>query len=1233
MRRHHRAVCVLAAASAGVLGLFAQQSRAATETFDNGGGDLLWSNNTNWNPDAAVDTNDAKFGAVGSTLSNSTVTNIVDVSRTVNSDGYNQFGTTAGTVAYHITQINDGATLSLTGSSGANGSTLYAGSGVASGGATDTSYTYIQNQPGAVTGGTIEIQNALADLTVRNTGSATSGHMSTLDMSKLSFFNANMRNIQVGVGDSTNTRAMGTLWLAFSNNISANSILVGNNNSGTTATPTAKLYFGTNNTINVGSILIGGRATPNSTAGFGSTVTTGSLIIRGAGGIGGADLSVGAQPVGDSGVATSTTGAVLDLFGGSGFGTGTLDAKVNVLTIGRAAATTGTARQGIGTVTYGAGSMEANDVTMGDDNGTITNSTATGTLNIKANAQMVVNNTFVMSKRTGTGTATGYNAVLNIDGTGSGATPAKVRVSGSITDAGGGSTINVTTGGTLQARGLGSNASPIDALTVTNSTVVVDIGGSTPVTNWGWVGNLTSNGGLNANTIGLQFSGTLAVGVFPGIHYNSILGDGFAGFKMAKQPARVTAQLKNNPNSLDIEILTVDSPKWNGNVAGGDWDIATTNNWKLVNALTATNYQEDLVTYSTTDTVLFNDSATGTTSVNVATTVTPNAITVDNPTKPYTFFGPGKITGATGITKKSAASLTIANLGGNDFTGAIDVQQGTLNTGANEVLPNAGTVTASGGVFNLASYTETVGSVNVTGGVVTANTGHLIAGTITASSGTLTAGSGVITTNTLNANGAVVTAASGSIATTTLNMNGSTVTPGAGGVTATTINMNSGTVGAGSISPTTIVAQAGQIDADITGGTTITKNGLGTLVMNGTSTYSGLTSITEGTVRIGNGGALGNTTGVTDVAGAGATSTGALELVGGVSSAEPLLFHGRKGTGTGAYNYNPHIINNSGNNTLSGGIAINTGGTNYGMRSNGGKITISGDVTQGILATGNNRNMFLTGAGEGEISGGLLNPAGTDPLVVWKQDAGTWTLSGNTTYTGETWVQGGTLKIGKSNRRSLLLDVVDGAKTIMTPRQTASANVLMIGTLNLNSTGTLDMNDNDLVVTNGTFSQLQAQVLAGYRGGPDTTATGIISSTSQNVHGGTTILALFANGLAGFPDYPFGSGETIGGNAIVGKYTYIGDTNYDGQVTPQDYTATDSNLGTSVDPGISWFYGDTNFDGNIDPTDYAGIDGALGLGQGNPLSAQGMAAVPEPTSLGLVGLGAVGLLGRRRRKA
>jgi alpha-amylase len=249
---------------------------------------------------------------------------------------------------------------------------------------------------------------------------------------------------------------------------------------------------------------------------------------------------------------------------------------------------------------------------------------------------------------------------------------------------------------------------------------------------------------------------------------------------------------------------------------------------------------------------------------------------------------------------------------------------------------------------------------------------------------------------------------------------------------------------------------------------------------------------------------------------------------------------------------------------------------------------------------------------------------------------GTWNVPANKSFTVNKVTAGATIVPGTSTLsvRAVVgnsLQVQAGAKATVRANGTTTG-ISYLNSLSLGAGAKLDLNDNDLVVNSGSFSTIQALVLNGYAGGIDTTKTGIISTSGQQA-GGTTILALFDNSLAGFADYPSGSGNSIAAGAIVGKYTYIGDTNWDGQVTPQDYTATDSNLGTSVDPAISWFYGDTNFDGNIDPTDYAGIDGALGLGQGNPLAVAGApVSVPEPSSVLLFTLTGLAALARRHRR-
>ncbi len=199
-----------------------------------------------------------------------------------------------------------------------------------------------------------------------------------------------------------------------------------------------------------------------------------------------------------------------------------------------------------------------------------------------------------------------------------------------------------------------------------------------------------------------------------------------------------------------------------------------------------------------------------------------------------------------------------------------------------------------------------------------------------------------------------------------------------------------------------------------------------------------------------------------------------------------------------------------------------------------------------------------------------------------------------------------------------------------TPNADGRGRVVRTVGINLPAGGKIDLDNNDLVVeypatpaNSSPFSSLQSSVFEGYSAELDTSKTGIVSTHSQTIVNGTAILALFDNALAGSADWPPGSGQTVASNAVIGKYTFIGDTNMDGEGTPQDYTAWDANLGTTVDPKISWFYGDTNFDGSIDATDVVAIDSALGLGTGTganldlnalgdvPLMERTVAVMPE----------------------
>ena len=107
-------------------------------------------------------------------------------------------------------------------------------------------------------------------------------------------------------------------------------------------------------------------------------------------------------------------------------------------------------------------------------------------------------------------------------------------------------------------------------------------------------------------------------------------------------------------------------------------------------------------------------------------------------------------------------------------------------------------------------------------------------------------------------------------------------------------------------------------------------------------------------------------------------------------------------------------------------------------------------------------------------------------------------------------------------------------------------------------------------------------------------------------------------------------------------YTYGGDTNLDGKPDADDYGTIDFNV---LLPGVidQYYNGDFNYDGVVNADDYGVIDfnilaqgaafdtGAATVGDGSTGLA-GVTAVPEPAGLSVVALGAMSLLGRRRRK-
>ena len=183
---------------------------------------------------------------------------------------------------------------------------------------------------------------------------------------------------------------------------------------------------------------------------------------------------------------------------------------------------------------------------------------------------------------------------------------------------------------------------------------------------------------------------------FPIITYGTFSGT-FSAPTTLNLPTGYTGHIEQNTGGNSIDLVLDSGPPpvvpltWTGEVGGannGDWDILTTSNWvKTADGVTPYFYQNG-------SDVTFDDSAVGTTNVNLTTALSPASITVNNTTGTatanYSFTGSGAISGGS-LTKEGSGDLAIANSSANDFSGGIALNAGTLtfNQSGDVTLANA----------------------------------------------------------------------------------------------------------------------------------------------------------------------------------------------------------------------------------------------------------------------------------------------------------------------------------------------------------------------------------------------------------------------------------------------------------------------------------------------------------------------------------------------------------------
>ena len=403
---------------------------------------------------------------------------------------------------------------------------------------------------------------------------------------------------------------------------------------------------------------------------------------------------------------------------------------------------------------------------------------------------------------------------------------------------------------------------------------------------------------------------------------------------------------------------------------------------------------------------------------------------------------------------------------------------------------------------------------------------------------------------------------------------------GAGGVT-----LDNGTIQAGAdnlnlANAITLNAGNGTVDSNgktltLSGviadgtGNSLTKTGTGTLILTGTNTYSGFTTLAQGTLRLASDGALGSSTLITTgsvVDYADGVTIGNSIVIQSNTTQLQVLTGSAHQSGAVTEDANPRPLEKIGAGTLVVDALGNTGATT---------------VTAGTLQGGTS-SAFGAWSAFTVASGATLDIGGYDQVIGSLSGAGTVTNSGTSDaslmvggggYINSAATFSGVIADGATNKTGLIVDgdgsggafILTGNNTYTGQTVICDCGVLQIGNGGTSGAIVSDVANSGLLIFNRSDTYTFANTISDGGGAPgrvEIKGSGVITFSAANTYSGGTLIDANAtlqvtnNNAAGTGAIIFDGGTLQAGANNLDIANAVSVTNNGGTVDTQANTLT-----------------------------------------------------------------------------